>query len=108
MLTNQELQTLHNMGNEAADAASEIERLLDALAGMVALQLLELRPDDRLVIICPQRLSIEQAAQLRQSMLAAFPGRMCVVLDSRLALGAVGGFGNRPPLVVDATQDQRP
>ena len=27
MLTNQELQTLHNMGNEAADAANEIERL---------------------------------------------------------------------------------
>jgi hypothetical protein len=37
MLTNQELQTLHNMGNEAADAASEIERLRDALAGMVVL-----------------------------------------------------------------------
>jgi len=27
MLTNQELQTLHNMGNEAAGAANEIERL---------------------------------------------------------------------------------
>ncbi len=96
---------------KAGQRAGQVRQACTVCGGplrVVQVQTVQLQPDDRLVIICPRPLIPAKADQLRQSLMLAFPGRNCVMLNGGLALGAVGGFGNRPPVVIDASQDQQP
>jgi hypothetical protein len=61
----------------------EIETLSARLA------VLDLRPDDLLVLMCPDYLSHEGRNQIRDSVTANVPGHKVMVLEGGMTLGVV-------------------
>ena len=63
-----------------------------ALPTVARLMVVELKPDDVIVIESDRLLSQEEKVNVRRVVDGVWPGRRCLVLDRDFRLGAVRGF----------------
>jgi len=67
------------------------------LPELTRVEVIELRPNDALVLRCPGPITADQAEQLRQELQHKFPDRRCLVLGDGLTLDVLREEGPACP-----------